>query len=479
MRLNQGRRQLLSGAGVGAALALAGRQFSPQVAAAAATPPAAAGAPAAATPPASATSGVLFVSPQGNDSNDGLSWATAKLTVKGALAVLPSSGGTVYLAAGIFTETGLAIPASGNLAIRGAGAGATVLQATSGDLWTVPATSSFVSFEDLSLTSASGAGHLFSAATASVSFWSWRRCQLIQANDARCIWYASAGTFINCTVSECNQEHTLTATVPSWYLVGAISGNTWEKVRHTYTGNYAIWIETPGPTAYCYGNSFRDITWEVCNGGFIKLLGQYGGTLDNLISYDGGTLARDGYSFGTGGPGKLPCWGLQLSGLIRLNPQILGSGVVDINCTGLARGGISGCNGTINLAGMDVLAENLLYDATPPTAILNKTGATELSAADGSLVRPPVKSVIGSYQATVSDSVIVASTAHGALTVTLPPVTGLAGKQYTVKKADATRSAVKVAAHGSQRIDGVAAQSLTTAYAHLTVVCDGQAWQTV
>jgi hypothetical protein len=168
-----------------------------------------------------------------------------------------------------------------------------------------------------------------------------------------------------------------------------------------------------------------------------------------------------------------------VAGLVRLNPQVLGSGVVDINCTGLACGVVSGCNGTINLAGMDVLAENLLYDGTPPAAIVNNTGATELSAAKGSLVRPPVKSVTTSYQATVSDSIIVADAAKGGFTVTLPPVAGLAGKQYTVKKADSSRSAVKVAAYGSQQIDGAPAQSLTTAYAHLTAVCDGSAWQVI
>lgn len=153
--------------------------------------------------------------------------------------------------------------------------------------------------------------------------------------------------------------------------------------------------------------------------------------------------------------------------------------MVDISCAGLVRSVIAGCNGTIDLAGTDVLAENLLYGPTPPAAIVNNAGATKLSAAKGSLVRPPVKSVTASYQATASDSIIVASAVHGGLTVTLPPVAGLAGKQYTVKKADSSPAAVQVAAHGSQQIDGSASQGLTTAYAHLTVVCDGQAWQTI
>ena len=474
MGLNRGRRQLLSGMGVGAALALTGREWSPQRAGAATLS-------VSATPATAAVAGgVVHVSPQGNDGNDGLGWATAKLTVSGALAALPP-GGTVFLAAGTFTGSGLAIPSGGNIAIRGAGPGVTVLQTTSGDLWTVPSTGSFVSFEDLTMTSQSGAGHLYNAAAASVSFWSWRRCQLIQNNDAKCIWYMNGGTFINCTVSECNQRHTTTATVPSWYLrgSGSINGNTWEKVRHTYTGDYAVWIETSGPSAYNYGNSFRDITWEVCDGGFLKLLGQYGGTLENLISYDGQTLSKDGYVLGAGGTGNLPCWGLQITGLVRLNPQVLQSGVVDISCAALVRGVITGCNGTIDLAGMDVVAENILYDATPPAVLLNNSEATELSAAKGSLVRPPVTSVTASYQATASDSIIIATTAKGGLTVTLPPVSGLTGKQYTIKKADTTKTAVKVAAHASQHIDGAAAQSLTAGYSSLTVVCDGTAWQVV
>jgi hypothetical protein len=51
--------------------------------------------------------------------------------------------------------------------------------------------------------------------------------------------------------------------------------------------------------------------------------------------------------------------------------------------------------------------------------------------------------VTASYQATVSDSVIVANAAKGGLTVTLPPVAGLVGSQFTIEKADTSRNAVK------------------------------------
>ena len=79
---------------------------------------------------------------------------------------------------------------------------------------------------------------------------------------------------------------------------------------------------------------------------------------------------------------------------------------------------ITGCNGTIDLSAMDILAENLLYESSPPAVLENNTGATE-------------------------------------------------------------HSAIKVAAYGSQQIDGSSTQSLTASYARLTVVCDGSAWQVI
>src|SRR6516165_6337295 len=56
----------------------------------------------AATKPAS-TAGVMFVSKTGNDSNDGLSWGSAKLTGAGAETALPGNGGTINFAAGTYS----------------------------------------------------------------------------------------------------------------------------------------------------------------------------------------------------------------------------------------------------------------------------------------------------------------------------------------------------------------------------------------
>lgn len=53
-----------------------------------------------------ASDAIQYVSPNGNDSNDGLSWGTAKRTIGAArLAVKANGGGTIYVASGSYTES--------------------------------------------------------------------------------------------------------------------------------------------------------------------------------------------------------------------------------------------------------------------------------------------------------------------------------------------------------------------------------------
>jgi len=56
----------------------------------------------------------IYVSVSGNDSNDGLSWGTAKATLAGALAALPRPGvvGWIKFGAGTWTFNNLALPAA-------------------------------------------------------------------------------------------------------------------------------------------------------------------------------------------------------------------------------------------------------------------------------------------------------------------------------------------------------------------------------
>lgn len=62
---------------------------------------------------------VVYVSTSGLDSNDGLSWGSAKLTIQAAVSALPVAGGTVKIGAGTFTLGTQTAPAGTGYAVAG------------------------------------------------------------------------------------------------------------------------------------------------------------------------------------------------------------------------------------------------------------------------------------------------------------------------------------------------------------------------
>jgi len=80
------------------------------------------------------------------------------------------------------------------------------------------------------------------------------------------------------------------------------------------------------------------------------------------------------------------------------------------------------------------------------------------------------------YTLTETDSIIAADASGGAFTITLPTASGIAGRQYTIKKVDPTGNAVTVAATGTETIDGASTYSLSAQYDAVTIVSDGTNW---
>ena len=83
-----------------------------------------------------------------------------------------------------------------------------------------------------------------------------------------------------------------------------------------------------------------------------------------------------------------------------------------------------------------------------------------------------IKSVTTTYSTTAGDSVVLADPTGGAFTVTLKNPTLTLGKIITIKKVDAGGNAITVDSDGGN-IDGLATQSLSTAYAKGRYVSDG------
>ena len=76
------------------------------------------------------------------------------------------------------------------------------------------------------------------------------------------------------------------------------------------------------------------------------------------------------------------------------------------------------------------------------------------------------------YTLGIDDQIVLVK---NATTITLPSAFGIAGRMYTIKRADAF-NLTTIATTGAETIDGASTQTLNTLYAGITVVSDGNHW---
>ena len=109
-------------------------------------------------------------------------------------------------------------------------------------------------------------------------------------------------------------------------------------------------------------------------------------------------------------------------------------------------------------------------------ALLNRiadgTGTAAANAASYSTVRSV--SVSGAIVST--DSIILADSTAGAVTISLPPATTAVSRVFVVKRVNAGANNVTVDPFGSETIDGAATYALTTQWSYVRFVSNGTAW---
>jgi hypothetical protein len=228
---------------------------------------------------------------------------------KAIKAVEDAGGGIVYFPAGTYlTNEPLRIKHD-SVTLRGEGRDVAVVKNTSSDLLHFSDTS-FVRYfvlEDIQLKSSPGGGHII-VVPIGMNQSTIRAAHLAQHNNAKSIYRLidpineqGHGGYNN-LVTETWLQGPLAPTVPQWHVVvngTRFNSNTFERVRCDHSGAFFFHLESMLSQAPLSGNSFRDITFESCVGGKIKLLSCVGTLLQECVAYDDlAPITNDGFYVG-------------------------------------------------------------------------------------------------------------------------------------------------------------------------------------
>lgn len=110
------------------------------------------------------------------------------------------------------------------------------------------------------------------------------------------------------------------------------------------------------------------------------------------------------------------------------------------------------------------------------TAAIIDANVTRAKLAQGAIARANASSKTSSYTLVDDDDILNGDATSGALTFTLPPVSGRTGKRYTIRKTDSSTNAVIIDGDGSEQVEGAANYELLNAGELVTVLCTGTDW---
>jgi hypothetical protein len=215
-----------------------------------------------------------------------LSAKNPKLTPQAAHDALPSGGGRIVCDAGTYVTTA-SLVFTKIVAVIGAGKTNTLWAATGHDLFSITTDFYYNVFENIGL--AAAGGHVFNVPSGhSINLCRFTSVAFTQNSDTYSVVNMPAGGMVDNLFQSCDSTHTLTASVPSWYMVsstGALNNNMWLKHRHTNTGVYGFHLEGASG-AVCNANTFKKVTFEVCNGGCVRILSGYNNMVEDADVWD-------------------------------------------------------------------------------------------------------------------------------------------------------------------------------------------------
>lgn len=112
---------------------------------------------------------------------------------------------------------------------------------------------------------------------------------------------------------------------------------------------------------------------------------------------------------------------------------------------------------------------NVGIGTTSPSSMLSVAGSLSL----------PISAKTSDYTATGSDYTILINASSNNVTITLPAVSGIAGRIYVIKRADGSGNNAVVASNGSETIDNSTANVILSAGQCITLQTDGVGWHKI
>ena len=198
---------------------------------------------------------------------------------------------TLYFPPGTYRVTGAGLTVSGPISIVGAGNSASSIKNINGVCLNVSGTHVYVS--DIAINSLGGGHTITQPSGTSLSQSSFVNAIIIQQGVTYSCWDNNGQEFLNNRFRDCEFYHgtvAAPASVPAFKLVSAggnINDNVWEttRINGNNSNGYSFHIEATGVN-HQYNNALRDITFECCNGGGIRLISCFAYEIINCTNWD-------------------------------------------------------------------------------------------------------------------------------------------------------------------------------------------------
>lgn len=266
---------------------------------------------------------------------------------------------------------------------------------------------------------------------------------------------AGANSFGGSSIFIGHSAGIVTRTSENIFIGNGAGQNNLGGLDNVFIGSASASRNTSGRynTYYGYQTGYWGTTGE-----YNTYMGHWAGV--NITTGSHNTMIGDSTGFTRFNPpiNIAPNYTLCLGSAARLSGSLF-------NASALGPHAIVAQNNAIVLGGTGTWAVNVGIGTQTPNSRMQVNGSFATAT----------KRVTGSYTATLDDHVILADASAGNVTITLPATAAINGRQYIIKKTDASANTVSIIGTAGDTIDGQASLMVPTQWQSVMIVASATA----